>query len=60
MVAKKYYFAYGSNMDINQMKDRCPDAEFMNVAYLKGYRFVYDGYSKKRRGAVANIVAKPF
>jgi len=52
----KYYFAYGSNMNFKQMKERCPDARFLKRAYLEGYRFVYDGYSKTRKGAVANIV----
>jgi len=52
----KYYFAYGSNMNFKQMKERCPDARFLKRAYLEGYRFVYDGYSDTRKGAVANIV----
>ncbi len=52
----KYYFAYGSNMNFNQMNKRCPDARFITKAKLNGYKFVYDGYSKKRKGAVANIV----
>ena len=53
---RKHYFAYGSNMDKEQMKHRCPDSKLIGVAILKGYRFVYDGYSCLRKGAVANIV----
>ncbi|GIW65482.1 MAG: hypothetical protein KatS3mg095_0001 [Candidatus Parcubacteria bacterium] len=58
MAEKKYYFAYGSNMDLEQMKRRCPNSEFVKVAKLEGYQFVYDGYSSIRKGAVANIVKK--
>jgi len=52
----KFYFAYGSNMNLEQMKRRCPDSKLLGVAILKGYKFVYDGYSHTRKGAVANIV----
>ncbi len=53
-----YYFAYGSNMNQEQMKKRCPNSRFIKRAYLEGYRFVYDGYSSTRKGAVANIIEK--
>ncbi len=51
-----FYFAYGSNMNQKQMKERCPNSKFIKKVYVKGYRFVYDGYSTTRKGAVANIV----
>ncbi|MCX8076476.1 MAG: gamma-glutamylcyclotransferase [Aquificaceae bacterium] len=52
-----FYFAYGSNMNLQQMKERCSNsAEFLKRAYLEGYKFVYDGYSSTRNGSVANIV----
>lgn len=38
------------------MKERCPGAKFLKSVYLEGYKFVYDGYSSTRNGAVANIV----
>lgn len=50
------YYAYGSNMNHKQMKERCPDSRFLKRVYLKGYRFVYDGYSVIRKGPVANII----
>lgn len=37
---KLYYFAYGSNMNISQMKERCPDAEKLGKAILNGYKFI--------------------
>lgn len=53
---KMYYFAYGSNMNFEQMKKRCPSSTFIERAFLKGYKFVYDGYSVKWRSTVANII----
>lgn len=38
--ANRLYFAYGSNMDEEQMKDRCPDATTVGTARLPGYRFI--------------------
>lgn len=37
-----YYFAYGSNMDVLQMKERCPSAKSLGVSSLGGYRFSLD------------------
>lgn len=51
-----YYFAYGSNMNHEQMKNRCSIARFITRAKLEDYKFVYDGYSSTRKGAVANII----
>lgn len=36
---KHYYFAYGSNTNLEQMKERCPDAVNIGVAYIDGYSF---------------------
>lgn len=35
------YFAYGSNLHLEQMLTRCPDAEPLTQAVLHGYRMVY-------------------
>lgn len=40
---KKYYLAYGSNLNIAQMKDRCPTARPVGTATLDGYRLVFRG-----------------
>ncbi len=50
------YFAYASNMNHAQMKERCPGGRFLKPVVLQGYRLVYDGYSVSRQGATANIV----
>lgn len=41
------YFAYGSNMDIQQMSRRCPDAKFVCTATADGWRLWMDqtGYA---------------
>ena len=35
------YFAYGSNMNRNQMAFRCPDAEVAGSVRLEGYRLAF-------------------
>lgn len=43
-------------MSEEQMENRCHDNKLIGVAILEGYKFVYDGYSSSRKGAVANII----
>ena len=38
--SKRYYFAYGSNMDQAQMNQICPRAVLVGIAKLQGYRFI--------------------
>ena len=52
------YLAYGSNMNADQMKNRCPNSEAINWGYLDGYKLVFDGYSSMRGGLVADIRRK--
>jgi len=33
------YFAYGSNMNEEQMRVRCPDSQMQGIARLVGYEF---------------------
>jgi gamma-glutamylcyclotransferase len=53
------YFAYGSNLDWNQMRDRCPSARFLSIACAEGYRLEFTWFSRNRRCGVADIVASP-
>jgi gamma-glutamylcyclotransferase (GGCT)/AIG2-like uncharacterized protein YtfP len=50
-----YYFAYGSNMNWEQMKRRCPSTQFVCVASLKDYRFAIARHSRLRNCGTANI-----
>lgn len=40
---KRYYFAYGSNLNIEQMLARCPGAEIVGWARLKGHELLFKG-----------------
>jgi gamma-glutamylcyclotransferase (GGCT)/AIG2-like uncharacterized protein YtfP len=53
-----YYFAYGSNMNWEQMQRRCPSAKFVCVARLKDYRFGIARHSRLRNCGTANIFAE--
>ena len=39
----KKYIAYGSNMNIEQMSRRCPDAKIIGKTVLKNYKLVFKG-----------------
>jgi gamma-glutamylcyclotransferase (GGCT)/AIG2-like uncharacterized protein YtfP len=49
------YFAYGSNMDWPQMRDRCPSAKFVTAAKLPNYRLKFDLKSNGRGCGVSNV-----
>lgn len=40
---KRLYFAYGSNMNLKQMKRRCPRAKFVATGILKDYNIAFKG-----------------
>ena len=39
----KYYLAYGSNLSMAQMAQRCPDAIYVGTAELKDYQLLFKG-----------------
>lgn len=49
-------FAYGSNLDWEQMTERCPSASFVGVARLASYRLAFTRWSQKRGCGVADII----
>ena len=51
------YFAYGSNLDWVQMKQRCPSATFVNIALLLNFKLAFTRKSHKRLCGVADIIA---
>jgi len=53
-----YYFAYASNLNKQQMRERCPAAKPAAIVTLHHYRLVFRGWSRKWRGGVATI--QPF
>lgn len=40
---KRYYLAYGSNLNIEQMRYRCPSARIIGTAVIEGYQLLFKG-----------------
>jgi gamma-glutamylcyclotransferase len=55
----KYYFAYGSNMNEEVIRERCSDPECLGKAYLPDYKLGFTRYSKNRESGVADILISP-
>ncbi len=49
------YFAFGSNLSIEQMHRRCPSSVARAPAVVRGYRIGFAGYSHGWRGGVATM-----
>lgn len=41
----KYYIAYGSNLNIEQMSKRCPNAKLIGTATISDYELMFKGMS---------------
>ena len=52
------YFAYGSNLNRQQMRERSPSAKIYGVGVLRGYGLTFCGHSEKRKGSTASIEPK--
>lgn len=52
---RKLYIAYGSNMDEEQMKYRCPDAKLIGASAVENYQLLFKG---SKTGAYATIEPK--
>ena len=48
----RYYLAYGSNLNTEQMRYRCPTARIVGTAVVKDYRLLFKG---SRTGAYLTI-----
>ena len=42
-MAKRYYIAYGSNLNIPQMRMRCPSAKVIGTSVLENYQLLFKG-----------------
>lgn len=49
-------FAYGSNMNWDQMRDRCPSSRFIGIAVLRDHRLAITRRSGERGCGVADVV----
>lgn len=52
-------FAYGSNLDEDQMRARCPSSRLLGVATLGDHVLAFAGYSVSRKSPVATVLACP-
>ena len=50
-----YYFAYSSNLNRKQMKERCPQSQTKFTATLHHYKLAFVGWSRQWRSSVAGI-----
>lgn len=52
MQKEKFYIAYGSNLNLRQMKYRCPTAKVAGISEIKGYALLFRG---SKTGSYATI-----
>ena len=50
----QYYLAYGSNLSVEQMAKRCPDAIYVGTAELKDYQLLF-----KQGGSGTYLTVEP-
>ncbi len=48
------YFAFGSNLDPDQMRERCPGSHLIGVAALRDHKLVFPRFSERWGGGVAS------
>jgi gamma-glutamylcyclotransferase (GGCT)/AIG2-like uncharacterized protein YtfP len=54
------YFAYGSNLDVQQMHGRCAEAvRLLAPGCLRGYTLAFNEYASSWGGGVADVVMAP-
>ena len=60
---KRYYIAYGSNLNVKQMKMRCPGANILCTTKLKNYELLFKGSKtgsyltiEKKEGSTVPVV----
>jgi len=56
-VATQLYFAYGSNLCVAQMAERCPSAQVVARALLPDHTLIFPRRSARRNCGVASIAA---
>jgi len=54
-LAAMLYFAYGSNLDLDQMRERCPGHQVVGLAALQDYRLGFPLFSGLWGGGVAGL-----
>lgn len=55
MKATTIYMAYGSNMNREQMANRCPGAKVLGTAYLDGFELLFRGVATVERKGGSSV-----
>jgi gamma-glutamylcyclotransferase (GGCT)/AIG2-like uncharacterized protein YtfP len=55
-MSRVLYFAYGSNLDAEQMEERCPSAQLRFTAELRDHRLGFTYFSRRWQGGTADLV----
>ncbi len=58
-MTEQLYFAYGSNLDAEQMRERCPGSTLRFRARLPDHRLDFTHYSTRWSGGAADVVPEP-
>lgn len=53
------YAAYGTNMDAEQMRARCPHSPSRGTGWLEGWRLAFGGEDLGWEGALATVLEEP-
>ena len=54
-LGKVWYFAYGSSLNVDQLRSRIGQWQLSKRALVRNYKLVFNVYSKKRNGYAANL-----
>jgi gamma-glutamylcyclotransferase (GGCT)/AIG2-like uncharacterized protein YtfP len=49
------YFAFGSNLDPDQMRDRCPGNHLIGEAVVRDHKLIFPRFSERWGGGVASL-----
>lgn len=58
LVGEEYYFSFASNMNHDQMTDRCPSAQKVGIGILQNHEIVFNRKGSYRPGGVASVQQK--
>ncbi len=53
----KYYFAYGSNMNLSQIRERLKNKtlQLLDIVYINNMKLIFPKFSLKKKGGVASF-----
>jgi gamma-glutamylcyclotransferase len=59
MTQTRLYFAYGLNLNLAEMRKKCPSAQVLGPAKLPGYQLGFYGHSSVWDGATESVTSHP-